>query len=76
MANGEPYRHSVMSAASPIFRLGTKVLVVHKHKKAILTITDRMPARNHCVVLDLSGAAAAKLGIDGIGHVKVSVLSR
>jgi rare lipoprotein A len=77
-ASGAVYRHSGISAASPWLRLGTRVLVTHGDRTIEVVITDTMPVRyprdGRCVVLDLSGAAARKLGIGRIGFVNIKVL--
>jgi rare lipoprotein A len=77
-ASGAVYRHSGISAASPWLRLGTRVVVTHGDRTISLVITDTMPVRyprdGRCVVLDLSGAAARRLGIGHIAFVKIKVL--
>lgn len=73
MANGQRYHHHGVSAASARYALGTRLLVVHGHKHLLVTVTDTMPRRG-CVALDLSGGAAHRLGVVGMGKVVIKRL--
>ncbi len=76
-ANGEHYNKHAMTAASPTLPLGSKVLVKNKQtgKSAVLKINDRQPAGGHKVV-DLSKAAANKLGVKGTAQVDTKMVSK
>jgi rare lipoprotein A len=68
---GQTYRHySGISAAHPWLSCGTKVRVSHKGRSLIVPITDRCD----CNSIDLSAAAAQRLGVptDGIATVRIS----
>ena len=76
-ASGEAYDKNALTAAHRTLTFGTKVRVVYlKTGKAVeVTINDRGPhVKNR--IIDLSGAAAASLGLkdDGIGEVEIEVL--
>jgi len=77
-ASGCRFRASQLSAASPRLPLGTWVSVRNRrnHRVIRLQITDRAPNR-HGRILDLSHAAAVRLGIvkPGLGIVEVRVLT-
>lgn len=76
-ATGEKYNKNEMTAASPSLPLGSKVLVKNKTtgKSAVLKVNDRQPKGGGKVV-DLSKAAANKLGVKGTAPVKAQVLSK
>jgi rare lipoprotein A len=76
-ANGERYDKHAITAASPSLPLGSKVLVKNRRtgKSIVLKINDRQPAGGHKVV-DLSKAAADKLGVKGTGQVDTKVVSK
>ena len=63
MANGEPFNMHALTAAMWDVPFGTKYRVTSGSKSVIVTITDRGPARRLNRVIDLSKAAAAKLGM-------------
>ena len=63
MANGRPFNMNAMTAAMWDVPFGTKYRVTSGSKSVIVTITDRGPARRLNRVIDLSKAAAAKLGM-------------
>ncbi len=68
MANGQPFNPAALTAAHKTLPLGSKVLVTRGDEEVEVTITDRgpfIPGRD----IDLSRAAAAKLGINGVGAV-------
>lgn len=75
-ANGERYNKHAMTAASPTLPLGSKVEVENKKTgaKALVRINDRQPKGGGKVV-DLSKAAANKLGVKGTAPVKAKVVS-
>jgi rare lipoprotein A len=64
MANGKRFDRRQLTAASWYFPLGTTVRVVNLEngKSEVVTITDRGPDRSLHRVIDLSEAAAEKLG--------------
>jgi rare lipoprotein A len=77
-ASGEPYDKNAMTAAHRELPLGAKVRVTYKKtgKSVTVTINDRGPhAKNR--IIDVSGAAARKLGMveDGHGPVVLEVLA-
>lgn len=73
-ASGEIFNQEKMTAASNIIPMNTwvKVTNLHNRKAVIVKINDRMHARNRRLI-DLSHAAAKKLGYTGWGLAKVSV---
>jgi rare lipoprotein A len=73
-ANGERMNPSAMTAAHRTLPFGTKIKVTNQRngKEVVVRINDRGPfAKGR--VLDLSKAAAQKLGFIRSGHVKVCV---
>lgn len=81
-ASGVPFDNAAMMAAHPTYPFGTVVRVTNLEKSEAVVevhITDRGPTDVNVaegVIIDLSGAAAAKLGMleDGRVRVKVEVL--
>lgn len=81
-ASGVPFDNAAMMAAHPTYPLGTMVRVTNLEKADAVVevrITDRGPTDENVaegVIIDLSGAAAEKLGMleDGRIQVKVEVL--
>ena len=75
-ASGEPYDKNAMTAAHRTLAFGTKVKVTYlKTGKSVnVVIIDRGPHVKSRVI-DLSGAAAKKIGLidDGHGIVKLEV---
>ena len=68
---GQTYRHwGGISAAHPWLPCGTRVRVAHRGRVLTVPITDRCD----CNSIDLSAAAAHRLGvpIDGIASVQIS----
>lgn len=63
MANGKPFNMHAMTAAMWDVPFGAKYRVTHKGKSVTVTITDRGPARRLGRKIDLSYAAAKKLGM-------------
>jgi rare lipoprotein A (peptidoglycan hydrolase) len=76
-ASGEIFDTKKMTAAHPSLPLGTKVEVINleKQKKAEVTINDRGPFVKGRVI-DLSHAAAKKLGMEKKGTAKVKVVTK
>lgn len=78
-ASGEVYDGKLMTAAHNGLPLGTwiKVTNMRNHRSVIVKVNDRLHYRNPRLV-DLSRAAAKKLGYTGHGlaKVKVEVLGR
>ena len=76
-ASGAPYDKNAMTAAHRTLPLGTVVRVTYLKtgKTAEVTINDRGPyVKNR--IIDLSGAAAQRLGLkdDGVGEVEIEIL--
>jgi len=73
-ANGEIFSQEKLTAASNTVPLNTWVRVtnLHNKKKVIVKINDRMYFKNKRLI-DLSHAAAKKLGYTGWGLAKVKV---
>jgi rare lipoprotein A len=74
-ASGEMMNPNAMTAAHKSLPFGTKVKVINKHSGKVIyvTINDRGPfVRGR--IIDLSRAAARKLGIDGVGSVCIAGL--
>jgi len=71
-ANGERMNPNAMTAAHKTLRFGTKVRVTNKRngRSVIVRINDRGPFTKGRV-LDLSKAAASKLGYINRGHTRV-----
>ncbi len=76
-ASGETFDTKKMTAAHPSLPLGTKVEVINleKHKKTEVTINDRGPFVKGRVI-DLSHAAAKKLGMEKKGTTKVKIVTK
>lgn len=73
-ANGQIYDQNAMTAANRTLPLGSIVRVTNlkTHQSAVVTITDRGPfVRDR--ILDLSRAAALKVGVWGPGTARVRV---
>ena len=71
MANGEKFNMHAMTAAMWGVPFGTKYRVTHNDKSVVVTITDRGPAKRLNRIIDLSYAAAKKLGFINAGLAKV-----
>ena len=71
-ASGEPYDKNAMTAAHRTLPFGTKVKVTYlKTGKSVeVVINDRGPHVKDRII-DLSGAAAKKIGLVDAGHGKV-----
>lgn len=70
-ANGEHFDGSSLTAAHRSLKFGTKLRVTFQGKSVVVRINDRGPARRTGRALDLSKAAAARLGMvrQGVGKV-------
>ncbi len=73
-ASGQRFCQTDLTAAHRSLPLGTKVLItnIHNSKSVEVTINDRGP-HNAGRVIDLSGAAAAKIGMKKTGSAPVKV---
>jgi rare lipoprotein A len=73
-ASGEPYDKNALTAAHRTLEFGTTVLVTYPEtgKSVEVRINDRGPHVEDRII-DLSGAAAAKIGLkeDGVGTVTI-----
>jgi len=76
-ANGETYNQNTMTAASTTLPLGTtaKVTNVETGKSVTVKVNDRGPYVGNRV-MDLSKAAANKIGIKDKGVGKVKIVAR
>lgn len=73
MASGEPYDPNAFSTASRTLRLGTLLRIGYGGRVVTVRVNDRGPyVRGRD--LELSQAAAAALGLPGIGTVTVQIL--
>jgi len=73
--SGARYNPEKMTAAHATLPLGTKVRVVNlaNDREVVVTINDRCRCREHPFI-DLSRAAAAKLGFLGKGTARVKII--
>jgi len=73
-ASEEPYDKNAMTAAHQTLPFGTKVKVsnLDNGKSVVVTINDRGPHTKNRII-DVSGAAARKLGLIDSGTAMVSV---
>jgi rare lipoprotein A len=76
-ASGERMNPSAMTAAHRSLPFGTKVVVTNKQngKSAVVRINDRGPFIKGRVI-DVSKAAARKLGFLGAGHTPVCMVEQ
>lgn len=72
-ANGERFNPNALTAAHRTLPFGTKVKVIHNGKSVIVRINDRGPfiKGRH---IDLSRAAAQKIGCKGVCKVQIVVM--
>ena len=72
--SGVRYDPEKLTAAHPTLPLGTKVRVANleNNKEVVVTINDRCRKRSHPFI-DLSRAAARKLGFLGKGKARVTI---
>ena len=73
-ASGEPYDRNEMTAAHRTLAFGTKVRVTNLEngKSVVVRINDRGPHAESRII-DLSGAAAEKLGMVDAGEATVRI---
>ncbi len=78
-ASGETYDMNAMTACHPSLPFGSivRVVNVHNHRSVVVRITDRGDLVEDGRIIDLSYAAAQKLGMtwNGLAHVDLQVLS-
>ena len=72
-ASGEKFNPNAHTAAHRTLPFGTRVKVIHKGKSVIVRINDRGPFIKGRTI-DLSRAAARKIGCGGVCKVKLVVL--
>lgn len=74
-ASGQRFNPNALTAAHKTLPFGTRLRVTHKGRSVIVVINDRGPfiRGRH---LDLSRAAARKIGCGGICTVKVEILGK
>ena len=79
-ASGETFHKGAMTAAHRTLPFGTMVKVTDERtgRSVVVRINDRGPFGDHRRILDLSEAAARRLGIidAGVAPVTIEVLSR
>jgi len=79
MANGKPFNPRALTAASFAYPLGTTIVVTNdaNGNQVTVEVTDRGPAMHLGRLLDLSEAAAERLGYtrQGLAYVSVRVVS-
>lgn len=75
-ATGEKYDQEGLSAAHRTLPLGTWLKVTNLHNKRVvfLRVNDRGPVSPRFII-DLSHGAATRLGIEGIGKVRIEQLN-
>lgn len=73
-ASGEKFNPNALTAAHRTLPFGTKVRVTHKGKSVIVRINDRGPFIKGRQI-DLSRAAARKIGCHGVCKVTIQVIS-
>ena len=73
-ANGEKFNPNALTAAHRTLPFGTKVRVTYKGKSVIVRINDRGPFIKGRQI-DLSRAAARKIGCHGVCKVTIQVIS-
>jgi rare lipoprotein A len=73
--SGEVYNKNQMTAAHPKLPFGTKVKVTHagNSKAVVVRINDRGPFGKKGHIIDLSEAAAKKIGLHQSGYAQVEV---
>ena len=74
-ASGERFNQHAMTAAHKTLPFGTLVRVTHKGRSVIVRINDRGPfVRGRTI--DLSRAAAHRIGCKGVCRVSMTVVGR
>lgn len=73
-ASGKRYNKNAMTAASARLPMGSKVVVKNKKngRSAVVVVNDKMASGG--AVIDLSKAAARKLGVKGTAPVEAKVI--
>lgn len=74
-ASGEKFNPNALTAAHKTLPFGTLLRVTHKGKSVIVRINDRGPFIKGRQ-LDLSRAAARKIGCGGVCTVKVEIIGK
>lgn len=74
-ASGERFNPNAMTAAHRSLPFGTMVRVTHKGRSVVVRINDRGPFIKRRS-LDLSRAAARKIGCGGVCRVSMTVIGR
>lgn len=72
-ASGEKFNPNALTAAHKTLPMGTRVKVTHKGKSVIVRINDRGPFVKGRSI-DLSRAAARKIGCHGVCVVTIKIL--
>lgn len=72
-ANGERFDPSRLTAAHRVLPFGTRVRVTYRGKSVVVVINDRGPAKWTGRCIDLSKAAAARLGMIRAGVATVTI---
>jgi rare lipoprotein A len=72
-ANGEKFNPNALTAAHKSLPFGTKVRITYKGKSVVVRINDRGPfiRGRH---IDLSRAAARKIGCPGVCKVQMAII--
>jgi len=75
-ASGKIFNQYALTAAHPSLPFGSRVKVTNlaNGREVVVTITDRGPF-SHGRIIDLSLAAAQKLGIEGTARVRLAVVA-
>lgn len=75
-ASGRIFNQYALTAAHPSLPFGSRVKVTNlaNDREVVVTITDRGPY-SHGRIIDLSRAAAQKLGIEGTARVRLAVVA-
>lgn len=76
-ANGERFNQNALTAAHKTLPFGTRVRVtnVNNGRSVVVRINDRGPyVRGR--VIDLSRAAASRIGVSGVSRVRLTVVGR
>lgn len=74
-ASGERFNQNALTAAHRTLPFGTKVRVTYKGRSVVVRINDRGPFTKGRQ-LDLSKAAARKIGCAGVCKVKIAILGK
>jgi rare lipoprotein A len=74
-ANGERFNRNALTAAHRTLPFGTIVRVTYRGKSVVVRINDRGPFIKGRTI-DLSEAAAKKIGCSGVCDVTVTVIKR